>query len=74
MAAQASLSLTWSKNPEDRFSRDEAHTAVVIRVVFFCQSRGPIIGICEPTPFLSEQQIRWVADDDFSHDMTKPTK
>ena len=28
VAAQAGLSVTWSENPEDRFSRDEAHIRI----------------------------------------------
>ena len=42
MAAQAGLCLTWSKNAEDRFFRDEAHIndIVLSEALFFCQVNG----------------------------------
>ena len=35
VAEQAGLSLPWSKTPEDRFSRDEAH--IVLKCRYFVQ-------------------------------------
>ena len=45
LAAQAGLCFTWSQNPEDRFSRDEAHIILYMYILYMMQETlsNPIV-------------------------------